>query len=332
MGTPSKVPGVGEEWSWRDVRVEGEINGQIKALRAAVGQAILGKDEAIELLLTAVLAGGHVLVEDIPGVGKSTLARAVAAALGCTYRRIQFTSDLLPGDILGVNVFDPKQVEFEFKKGPIFANVVLADEINRTTPKTQSALLEAMSTGAVHIDGTRYPLPGPFHVIATQNPHEHHGAYPLPESQFDRFLLRLTMGYPDRESERQVMYLAGEGGDDVEPVMNPETLTALQRRVDEIDLAGPLEDYILEIVEATRASGQLALGASPRGTQALTRTARARALLDGRAYVIPDDVKQLAVPVLAHRVLAADAVGPVNASRPTAEIVAEIVAGVRPPS
>ena len=309
---------------------QGDIAGRIGALRGAVASAIHGKDEAIDTVLTAVLAGGHVLVEDVPGVGKSTLARAVATALGCTFRRIQFTSDLLPGDILGVNVFDPGQVEFSFKPGPIFSHVVLADEINRTTPKTQSALLEAMSTGAVHIDGVRHELPRPFHVIATQNPHEHHGAYPLPESQLDRFLLRLTLGYPDRESERRVMYRAGEGGDDVDSVVDPQQVLALQQRAAQVKVAAPLEDYVLEIVHATRRSGRLALGASPRGTQALMQAARARALLDGRDYVVPDDIKQLAVPVLAHRVLAVDTHG--LAARPSADVVAEIVASVRPPT
>lgn len=308
----------------------GETGGRIGALRDAVASAIHGKDGAIDRVLTAVLAGGHVLVEDVPGVGKSTLARAVATALGCTFRRIQFTSDLLPGDILGVNVFDPGQVEFSFKPGPIFSHVVLADEINRTTPKTQSALLEAMSTGAVHIDGVRHELPRPFHVIATQNPHEHHGAYPLPESQMDRFLLRITLGYPDRESERKVMYRAGEGGDDVDSVVDPQQVVALQERAAQVTVAAPLEDYVLEIVHATRRSSRLALGASPRGTQALMQAARAGALLAGRDYVVPDDVKQLAVPVLAHRVLAADSHG--LAARPAADVVAEIVASVRPPT
>jgi len=308
----------------------GDIDGQIAALRRAVCSAIHGKDEAIDRVLTAVLAGGHVLVEDVPGVGKSTLARAVAKALGCTFRRVQFTSDLLPGDILGVNVFDPAQVEFTFKPGPIFSHLVLADEINRTTPKTQSALLEAMSTSEVHIDGVRHELPRPFHVIATQNPHEHHGAFPLPESQLDRFLLRLTLGYPDRETERRVMYRAGEGGDDVEATLDPQQVIALQRCAAEVSVATPVEDYVLEIVEATRRSTRLTLGASPRGTQALTQAARARALLDGRDYVVPDDVKQLAVPVLAHRVRVADTHG--LAVRPAADVVAEIVAGVRPPA
>jgi MoxR-like ATPase len=307
-----------------------ETSVRLQALRAAVAGVIHGKDEVIDQLLVAILAGGHVLLEDVPGVGKSTLARAAASAMGCTFRRIQFTSDLLPGDILGVNVYDAGAAEFRFKPGPIFAHLVLADEINRTTPKTQSALLEAMSNAEVHLDGVGHALPQPFHVIATQNPFEQHGAYPLPESQMDRFLVRLTMGYPDREAERRVMYRTGEGGGDLDPVMDPEQLAELQQRAARVTVAASLEDYVLEIVEATRRSPRLSLGASPRGTQALIRAARARALLDGRDYAVPDDVKQFAVPVLAHRVLAADALP--GEGLPVADVVAEIVAGVRPPA
>jgi len=304
----------------------------LKELHGAVGGVIRGKDDVIEMLLTAVLAGGHVLLEDVPGVGKTTLARSVASALGCTFSRIQFTSDLLPGDILGVSVFDSGTAEFRFKPGPVFANLVLADEINRTTPKTQSALLEAMNTSAVHIDGIQRDLPRPFHVIATQNPMEYHGTYPLPESQLDRFLVRLSMGYPDPEAERQVMYRFGEGGADLDAVLDPERLIALQRQAAEVRVAPAMEDYILAIVTETRASAQLALGVSPRGTQALTRAVRARALLQGRDHVVPDDVKRVARAVLAHRVLPAAAVDPMATSRSTAEIIDEIVRGVRPPA
>jgi MoxR-like ATPase len=303
----------------------------LNELHQAVAAVIRGKDDVIELLLTAILAGGHVLLEDVPGVGKTTLARSVASALGCSFRRIQFTSDLLPGDILGVNVFDAATTEFRFKPGPVFANLVLADEINRTTPKTQSALLEAMNTSAVHIDGVKHDLPQPFHVIATQNPMEYHGTYPLPESQMDRFAVRLTMGYPDPESERQVMYRFGEGGGDLDAVLDPARLVALQALAAEVAVAPAVEDYILDIVTRTRQTSQLALGVSPRGTQALTRAVRARALLEGRDYVVPDDVKRVAVPVLAHRVLPAAAVDPMATQRPTGPIIAEIVQGVRPP-
>ena len=304
----------------------------VEQLRAAVSQVIHGKDDVIDLVLTAVLAGGHVLVEDVPGVGKTTLAQAIAAALGCSFRRIQFTSDLLPGDILGVTVFDRNRAEFRFKEGPIFANIVLADEVNRTTPKTQSALLEAMNTSEVHIDGVAHELPRPFHVIATQNPREYHGTFPLPESQLDRFLVRLSMGYPDRTAERRVMHGSGEGGGDLEAVVDPDRLRALQRLALAVEMDPAIEDYILQLVEATRRSPDLALGASPRGTQALTRAAKAAALLAGRDFVVPDDVKGMAVAVLAHRVLPAGGTDPLAARRPTAEIITELVDSLPPPA
>jgi MoxR-like ATPase len=308
----------------------GEAAPLIRRLRSAVGGAILGKDEVIDRVLIGVLAGGHVLLEDVPGVGKTTLARAIAAALGCSFRRIQFTSDLLPGDILGVTVFDRNRTEFRFKEGPIFANLVLADEVNRTTPKTQSALLEAMNTGQVHIDGVRHQLPEPFHVIATQNPREYHGTFPLPESQLDRFLIRTSVGYPGRDAERRVMHGSGEGGEDVAAVVEPEQLLALQALARRVRMDGGIEDYILQLVDATRSSAELALGASPRGTQALTRASRARALLEGRDFTIPDDVKAMSIPVLAHRVLPAG--DPMSGARPTAEIIAELVDAEPPPA
>ncbi len=301
----------------------------LRRLRAAVGGTILGKDDVIDRVLTGVLAGGHVLLEDVPGVGKTTLARAIASALGCSFRRIQFTSDLLPGDILGVTVFDRNRTEFRFKEGPIFANLVLADEVNRTTPKTQSALLEAMNTGQVHIDGVRHDLPAPFHVIATQNPREYHGTFPLPESQLDRFLVRTSMGYPDRDAERLVMHGSGEGGGEVEAVVDPGQLQALQRLARQVRMDAGIEDYILQLVDDTRTSPDLALGSSPRGTQALTRAACARALLEGRDFTIPDDVKAVAIPVLAHRVLPGS--DPMAGGRPTEETIAELVDALPPP-
>ena len=310
----------------------GELAPQVAALRATVGSVIVGKDDVIDLLLTAIVAGGHVLVEDVPGVGKTTLAHAVAAALGCSFHRIQFTSDLLPSDILGVTVYDRDRSEFTFRPGPIFANVILADEINRTTPKTQSALLEAMSHGRVHIDGKPRELPQPFHVIATQNPMEHHGTYPLPESQMDRFLMRLTVGYPGREEERRVMQTATADPDRLASVVGPAELLALQQRARTVQLHASIEDYILTIVEATRRSRKLLLGVSPRGTQALTRAVQARALLDGRDYAVPDDVKELANSVLAHRVLAAGGPDPLGHARPAAEIIAEIIETLPPPA
>ncbi len=305
---------------------------RLAPLRAAVGRVILGKDAVIEQLLVAVVAGGHVLIEDVPGVGKTTLAQALAQALGCSFRRVQFTSDLLPSDILGVTVFDRNASEFRFKQGPIFANVVLADEINRTTPKTQSALLEAMNTGRVHIDGHRHELPRPFHVFATQNPLEHHGTYPLPESQMDRFLMRVSMGYPDPEAERRVMHQRGSELDEVEAALDVDDLLALQRRATEVRVDPALEDYVLALVRATRDNPQLTLGVSPRGTQALVRAARAAAVIDGRDYCVPDDVKRLAVPVLAHRVLGAGGHDPLAGGRPAAELLADLVEAVPPPA
>jgi len=305
---------------------------RLDALRAAVGRVIHGKDAVIEQLLVAVVAGGHVLIEDVPGVGKTTLAQALAQALGCSFRRVQFTSDLLPSDILGVTVFDRNAAEFRFKEGPIFANLVLADEINRTTPKTQSALLEAMNTGRVHIDGQRHELPQPFHVLATQNPMEHHGTYPLPESQMDRFLIRVSMGYPDAEAERRVMHQTDGELDQVEAVLDAEGLRALQAQALEVSVDPAIEDYVLALVAATRESRSLTLGVSPRGTQALVRAARAAAAVAGRDYVVPDDVKRLAVPVLAHRVLAAGGAGALGGAATTATVLADLVETVPPPA
>ena len=271
---------------------------------ATVNSVVLGKPDVVEHAVTAVLAGGHILLEDVPGVGKTTLAHALARALGCSFRRIQFTSDLLPSDILGVNVFVPETAGFEFRAGPIFANVVLADEINRTTPKTQSSLLEAMNERQVSIDNETRPLPSPFVVIATQNPQDFHGTYPLPESQLDRFMVRLHMGYPDQRVERDILR-AGGGADPLgrlEPQLSIEDLRGLQDAVDAVRVDDLVLDYVMALVEESRRTPQLELGVSTRGALALQRAARARALLLGRTYVLPDDIKALAVPVLAHRV------------------------------
>ncbi len=273
-------------------------------LVANVAQALKGKRDLIELSLAALAAKGHLLLEDVPGVGKTTLAQALARSLDLTFARVQFTSDLLPGDITGVSVFDQRTSAFVFKPGPLFANLVLADEINRTTPRTQSCLLEAMAEGQVSIDGSPRPLPEPFLVLATQNPHEHAGTYPLPESQLDRFLLRLSVGYPTPEVERDL--LLGGGTHDLlaalRPVASAADIQRLQASVPRVRVAEEIAAYVLAIVAETRRSRLFTLGASPRGALALLRVAQARALLRGRSYVEPDDVKELCVPCLAHRV------------------------------
>src|ERR1700741_342196 len=278
---------------------------QIERLQAAVETVIKGKPEAIRLAIVTLIAGGHLLVEDVPGVGKTTLAHALARALDCAFQRIQFTSDLLPSDVIGLSVYNQVESLFEWKPGPIFANVILADEINRTTPKTQSALLEAMAEGHVTVEGVTHALPNPFMVLATQNPIEHHGTYPLPESQLDRFLMRIRMGYPDRESEKNI--LRNNAGpspvESVAPMMDATDVLAMQEAVSQIKVEESLLDYALEIVERTRQTEQLSLGVSPRGAVMLHRAAQARAFLEGRDYCLPDDFKRLIVPVFAHRVV-----------------------------
>jgi len=274
-------------------------------LRRSIAKVIKGKDDAIELAIIALLARGHLLIEDVPGVGKTTLAHALAKSFDCSFQRIQFTSDLLPSDVIGVSVYNQGSQQFEFKQGPLFANIVLADEINRTTPKTQSALLEAMNEAQVTVDNRTHTLPQPFMVLATQNPIEHHGTYPLPESQLDRFLMRVRMGYPARDSEKQIIRdHAGAGAmDGIRPVMEASDVAELQKAVLEVRVDESLLDYALEIVERTRQSEQLSLGVSPRGSVMLHRAAQARALVKGRDYCLPDDFKQLILPVFAHRIL-----------------------------
>ncbi len=277
---------------------------RLGALETALGSAIRGKPEVIRLSLVCLLARGHLLIEDVPGVGKTTLAQALALAVSCRFHRLQFTSDMLPSDVLGVTIYNVQSELFEFKPGPIFSNFLLADEINRTTPKTQSALLEAMNESQVTIDGTCHALPRPFMVIATQNPVEHHGTYPLPESQLDRFLMRLRIGYPDLASERLIV----RNSEHELPQPGPASLAAedvlqLQDEVKRVAVDEALVDYMLAIVEKTRTHESLALGVSPRGSQALFRAVQALALLEGRDYAIPDDVKRLAVPLFAHRVV-----------------------------
>jgi MoxR-like ATPase len=272
-------------------------------IKRAVGEVIVGKPEAVELLLTAILAGGHVLVEDVPGVGKTTLAKALARVFRVDFSRVQFTPDLLPADIIGSPVLDPRAGTFTFHKGPIFTHVLLADEINRASPRTQSALLEAMSEAQVTVDGTSYRLDPPFFVFATQNPHEFSGTYPLPEAQLDRFLVRVALGYPSESAELDMLYArrTEDPLDRLEPVASHEDLLGMQAAVREVELKPAVGRYLLALVTATRGHADVMLGASPRGTLALFRAAQARAYTQGRAYVSPDDVQALATPVLGHR-------------------------------
>jgi MoxR-like ATPase len=280
------------------------ISSRLTELETALGGAIRGKSEVVRFSLVCLLAKGHLLIEDVPGVGKTTLAHALAHSADCRFHRLQFTSDMLPSDVLGVTIYNAHTQEFEFKPGPIFTNFLLADEINRATPKTQSALLEAMNELQVTIDGQSKPLPEPFMVIATQNPVEHHGTYPLPESQLDRFLMRLRIGYPDRASERQILrnHESSSFGS-VRPALSATQMLDVQEQVHRVGVDDSLVDYMLAIVERTRGHESLSLGVSPRGAQALYRAVQALALLEGRQYAIPDDVKRLVVPVFAHRVV-----------------------------
>jgi MoxR-like ATPase len=274
-------------------------------IRGVLGTVIRGKAEVIDLLLVGVLGGGHVLVEDVPGVGKTTLAKALARAFHITFTRVQFTPDLLPADILGSQVLNPKDGTFAFHRGPVFTNVLLADEINRASPRTQSALLEAMNEAQATVDGVTHALPEPFFVLATQNPADYQGTYPLPEAQLDRFLLRIGVGYPPAEDELKMLF-ARQRADplaSVEPVADIEQLRALQAAVRDVDVREPVARYLLRVIAATRDDEDLELGVSPRGALAFFRAVQARAILAGRTYVTPDDVQALAAPVLAHRVL-----------------------------
>jgi MoxR-like ATPase len=308
-------------------------HGRLAELQRSIGRVVKGKEDVIQLALTTLLARGHLLVEDVPGVGKTTLAQALARSFHCSFQRIQFTSDLLPSDVIGVSVFNPAAKEFEFKPGPIFANIVVADEINRTTPKTQSALLEAMNEAQVTVDNRTHALPKPFLVLATQNPIEHHGTYPLPESQLDRFLMRIRMGYPARESEKEIIRNgAGHAAESVAALMDANDVTAMQEAVGKVKVDESLLDYALEIVERTRQSEQLTLGVSPRGAVMLHRAAQARAYLEGRDFCLPDDFKRLILPVFAHRVVVSSRyVSTQKKSEQAEAILREILETVRVP-
>jgi MoxR-like ATPase len=274
-------------------------------LEHTLRKVIRGKDEVIRLALVSIFARGHLLIEGVPGVGKTTLGQALARALDCSFQRIQFTSDMLPSDVLGISIYSAVEQQFEFKRGPVFTNILLADEINRTTPKTQSALLEAMNDGQVTIDVHSYPLPQPFLVLATQNPVEHHGTYPLPESQLDRFLMRVHMGYPDADAEREILRSAAGATqlDSLRPVLTGADVLEMQEAVSKVRVDDSLVTYALSIVRKTRESEFLSLGVSPRGSQMLYRAAQAMAFLEGRTYCTPEDFKPLVVPVFAHRVV-----------------------------
>jgi len=289
-------------------RDDGELTpvevSKLEQLEAALATAIRGKAEVLRLSIVCLLARGHLLIEDVPGVGKTTLAHALARSVNCGFHRLQFTADMLPSDVLGVTIYNAHTQSFEFKQGPIFTNFLLADEINRATPKTQSALLEAMNELQVTIDGRSHQLAQPFLVVATQNPTEHHGTYPLPESQLDRFLMRLRIGYPDVASEKQILRNSDRPADEAVPaVLNAGELVQLQNRVSQVTVDDALVDYMLAIVEKTRQHESLTLGVSPRGAQAIYRAVQALALISGRDYALPDDVKRLVVPVFAHRVV-----------------------------
>ena len=285
--------------------LETPVRDKIFALSDSISKTIKGKQDIIDLAIVALLAEGHLLIEDVPGVGKTTLGHALARSLACKFHRIQFTSDLLPSDVLGVSVYSPKLNEFEFKPGPIFANIILADEINRTTPKTQSALLEAMNENQVTIENVTYPLPRPFMVLATQNPIEHHGTYPLPESQLDRFLMRIEVGYPDPAAEKEILKRFSNGSHkySAEAVLDPTEVLFLQNESRNIRIDDSIVDYMIQLVNRTREHPEIELGISPRGTGALFRATQSLAMIDGRSFVIPDDIKRLVHSVFEHRLV-----------------------------
>jgi MoxR-like ATPase len=310
-----------------------DVTKKIQAIQANIERVIKGKAEVVELAVVSLLARGHLLIEDVPGVGKTTLAHSLARSLDCSFKRIQFTSDLLPSDILGVSIFHQQKQTFEFRPGPIFANIVLADEINRTTPKTQSSLLEAMNDGQVSVDSVTYPLPQPFMVIATQNPVEYHGTFPLPESQLDRFLMRIRVGYPDAAEEKKILERQQtlHPADELQPALTVQDVQDLQNHVEKVRVEDSLMDYLLAIVAATRRSELLTLGASTRGAMAFHKAAKALALVRGRDYCLPDDIKELAPAVLSHRVMRSAGQGGRGRFEEAQQIVRDLVESVQVP-
>jgi MoxR-like ATPase len=314
--------------------LESSVRDKIFALREAIGETIKGKQNTIDLAIVALLAEGHLLIEDVPGVGKTTLGHALARSLNCEFHRIQFTSDLLPSDVLGVSVYSPKLNEFEFKPGPIFANIVLADEINRTTPKTQSALLEAMNESQVTIENLTYPLPQPFMVLATQNPIEHHGTYPLPESQLDRFLMRIEVGYPNPVAEKEILKRFSNGNRQrvTDAVLSPSEVLFLQTENRKIHIDEAILDYMIQIVNRTRKHPEIELGISPRGTAALFRGTQALAMIEGRGFVIPDDVKKLVHSVFEHRLVMGRSRNRAHAGIDAKAVLSEIVSEIPIPA
>ena len=304
---------------------------KITSLRHSLAKAIKGKEEAIDLLITALLAGGHTLLEDVPGVGKTTLAKALSKSINASFQRIQFTPDLLPSDITGSPVYNPKSGEFTFKKGPVFTNILLADEINRASPRTQSALLEAMSENQVTVSGDKYSLNPPFLVIATQNPVEFHGTYPLPEAQLDRFAIQFKMDYPSLEAELSMLNSQRTSNplDEIEPVITCDEIIKLQKKVTDTAVEESVSRYILEIIHKTRSDNRLKLGASPRSSLMILRCAQATDFISNRSYVIPDDIKKIAVPVLAHRIVLNNQA--LHSGITKAEIITDIISDVKVP-
>lgn len=309
----------------------GDISAKISSLQKNLEKIIKGKPDVIKQAITALIARGHLLIEDVPGIGKTTLAHGLAMSINCSFQRIQFTSDLLPSDIIGVTIYNQERHVFEFKPGPVFANIILADEINRTTPKTQSSLLEAMSDRQVSVDKITHPLPEPFMVIATQNPMEYEGTYPLPESQMDRFMMRIRIGYPDAKAEKEILLSTSSLSQSqrLAPALSTDEVIYLQTLVAQIKVDDDLVNYILSIADATRKSLKLRLGVSPRGVMMLYRAAQAFALVEGRTYCIPDDIKKLSISVFSHRVLALQ--GMEGETENAEDIIQEIVDGIEVP-